>query len=501
MTAGPRICVSLAPRSRQEVAAWSADSASVAGADMVELRLDTIQPALRPGEVAALLSRFELPQIATCRMAAEGGAWSGTEGERVAILRACLAAGPTYVDVELEAAACADLLAASAQRLVVSKHWLEPAAAADLRQCVSRLLELRPGAAKLVMQVQRVEQAIPVLRASETLRGAGIATTGFVMGEESGAGRLLAAACGDAWTYARSPAGSATAVGQWSTTRLRDQLAIGRWAPGFERFALIGDPVRQSLSPTIFNAAFAEAGREALYMPLPGRRFEEVLRLAEHCGIRGLSVTMPFKREALNVAASATDVARRIGAANTLRLQDGSWRAHNTDGEGLLAALEPHVDVTGHRAAVLGAGGAARAAVVALRDAGAHVTLYGRDAARTAKVAADLDCSVGRLADYGPGQADIVVNSTPVGMAATDETPIPTAGLQGEEVVLDMIYRPAVTRFLRAARESGCVAVSGLEMFLEQAAAQHRWWFGQAPAQGIMRRAATLQLEAEREKA
>ena len=501
VTDAPRICLSLAPSSRQELVAWSADPATIAGADMVELRLDTIQPTLRPDEVESLLTSFDLPLIATCRTAAEGGAWSADEAERLAVLRACLAAGATYVDVELDTPAGGELCAANVRRLVVSKHWLDPPSAAQLRQCVARLLELRPGAAKLVVAIKSVDQAIPLLQATEVLRQAGIATMGFVMGEASGAGRLLAAARGDAWIYTRGRLGPATAAGQWSTARLRDQLGVSRWRPSFARFGVVGDPVRQSLSPTIFNAAFAAAEREALYMPMPGERLDDVLRLAEHSGVRGLSVTMPFKRDALRVAVTATDVARRIGAANTLRFEDGAWHAHNTDGEGLLAALVPHIDVAGRQVAVLGAGGAARAAAVSLRDAGGVITLYARDAAKATKVAADIDCTGRLLADYESGVAEVVINATPVGMTETDETPIPTAGLRGEELVLDMIYRPTVTRLLLAARERGCTIVSGLEMFLEQAAAQHVWWFEEAPVVGVMRRAAVVQLEAEMERA
>jgi len=501
VTGAPRICVSLAPSSRQELNAWSANIATVDGADIVELRLDTIQPTLQPAEVESLLALFDLPLIATCRAAKEGGAWSAGEDERFAVLRACLATDAEYVDVEMESAACEQLIAANADRLVISKHWLELPSPAQLQQWVARVLELRPGAAKLVVAIERVDQAVAVLQATKALRHAGVATAGFAMGEASAAGRLLAAARGDAWIYARAPVGAATAAGQWSATRLRDQLLVPRWDPGFERFAVIGDPVRQSLSPAIFNAAFAAAERDALYMPLPGGHFDEVLRLAEQAGVRGLSVTMPFKRDALTASATATEVARRIGAANTLRFEDGAWHAHNTDGEGLLAALGPHVDVVGRGVAVLGAGGAARAAAVSLLDAGAHVTLYARDADRATQVAADIDCAGRRLVDYEPGAAEVVINATPLGMAATDETPIPTAGLRGEELVLDMIYRPSVTRFLRAARERGCTAVSGLEMFLEQAAAQHRWWFEEAPVQGVMRRAAAVLLEAEGERA
>ncbi len=501
VTDAPRICVSLAPSSREQLSAWSVNPETTAGADMVELRLDALQPLVQPAEIIGLLAAFDLPIIATCRAAAEGGAWSAGEDERVAVLRACLAADVAHVDVELDASACEELAAAHASRLVVSKHWLEPPASEELRQCADRLLNLRPGAAKLVVAIESVDQAVPVLRTAEALRREGVATTGFVMGKASAAGRLLAGVRGDAWIYARAPLGAETAAGQWSATRLRDQLDVSRWTPCCARFAVVGDPVRQSLSPTVFNAAFAAAEREALYVPLPSARFDRVLRLAQDSDVRGLSVTMPFKRDALMVAATATDVARRIGAANTLRFDDGAWHAHNTDGEGLLAALTPHRDIAGSRAAVLGAGGAARAAAVALRDAGAQVTLVARDARQAAQVAADIGCTGLRLADYEPGAVEIVINATPAGMTATDETPIPTAGLRGEELVLDMIYRPTVTRLLRAARERGCEVVSGLEMFLGQAAAQHDWWFGEAPVAGVMRQAAELQLEAERKRA
>jgi len=495
----PRICMSVAPATRDDLRGLK-DSTECARPDLVEVRLDAIHPCVDATEVDELVSGFKVPVIATCRTTDQGGGWTGDETARAGVLAAaCRAPEVEFVDVELDASVMPALLGQYRDRLVVSHHWLAPAGGDELRRVVERIIEARPAVAKLVMAIRAAAEAVPLMAAAGQLRAAGIRTAVFGMGEASAGPRLLAASAGDVWTYARSTETAGTAAGQWSVGRLCDQLQISRWRPEFSRYAVVGDPVRQSLSPTVFNAAFAVADRPALYMPLPTSSLADAMALATAGDFAGLSVTMPFKRAALAAATTATEAARCIGAANTLRFKDGTWRAHNTDAEGLDTALRQALDPAGQRVAVLGAGGAARAAAVALGQSGASVTLFARDLERASIVAAAVGCCAARLADYARGMADVVINATPLGMASTTETPIPTASLNGEEVVLDMIYRPRVTRFVREARSRGCLVVDGLEMFLEQAAAQYSWWFGETAPDRVMRRAAIEQLDAEEE--
>jgi 3-dehydroquinate dehydratase/shikimate dehydrogenase len=472
----------------------------VNSADLFELRLDAIVPAVQSSQVPLLVNGWPRAVVATCRSAAEGGAWDGSETARREILRACLASDAAFVDVELESVGIADLIRDHTPRTVVSKHWFTQPTEGELDTTVERILALRPAVAKLVVAISAVDDALPLLRAAERLRAGGVQSCCFPMGPASGAGRLLALGRGDAWTYAAAPVGPVSAAGQWPAHFLRQHLQAGRWRHDDACYAVVGEPIGQSLSPAVFNAAFAAAGIGAHYLPLPAEALAPVLRLAAGTGVTGLSVTMPFKGAALAAAATCTRSARRCGAANTLRAEGGVWRAHNTDGEGLVAALAPVADLAGCSVAVLGAGGAAQAGAAALADAGAGVTMYARDTARADSDAAGrLGVVVRSLAAFPRGEHAVVVNATPVGMGATAETPIPTDRLNGSEVVLDMIYRPCETELLRVAAAAGCRVVSGLEMFLAQARAQYEWWIGEAPPGGIMRRAALEILVAEGE--
>jgi 3-dehydroquinate dehydratase/shikimate dehydrogenase len=480
--------VSWAPRSAEEINARRA--AVVPDADLVELRLDALDPAPSPAEIPALLAGLGLPTIATCRSHDEGGGWRGSEDERLAILQACLEAGADYVDIELDAGACSRIVAEHPTRCVVSRHWEGTPSTAELEAAVRRLVALRPAVGKFVVTPGNPADAIDVLRAGGRLRREGIASCCFALGSAGAASRLLAAARGDAWTYARSPAGDETAAGQWSARRLRDELRLPEWTAGQQLYGVVGDPVRQSLSPAIFNAAFVAEGRRAAYLPLPGGEFDAALRLAGAADVRGLSVTMPFKLEAFERASAATPAAVRAGAANTLRATDSGWEAHNTDGEGVIVALRSAVEPAGARVAVLGAGGAARAAAASLVDVGATVVLCARRPARAAAEANAVGCEHADLADFSRVGADIVVNATPVGMEATAGTPVPTTDLKGSEVVLDMIYRPFQTELLREAGARGCVVIPGLRMFLAQAEAQYRWWFDASAPAGTMEAAA-----------
>jgi 3-dehydroquinate dehydratase/shikimate dehydrogenase len=500
VSSGPRVCISLGVESREHLIGWKT-SGGLGDADLVEVRLDCLDPAVTPDEVAELLDGFAVPVMATCRRGAEGGAWRLDEAARVEVLRACAATGVAYLDIELATAALPEFLEHCRDRVVASHHWATMPDGRAIDAVIGRLRGLRPAMVKLVVPVEVVDGAVRLLPAAAALRAEGIRTAIFPQGEASAAGRLVAAAQGDAWIYARLPGEPGTAAGQWRAALLRHELKVARWRSEYARFSVVGHPVRQSLSPTVFNAAFAAAGAAALYMPLPGHHLGAVLRLAAAGGVGGLSVTMPFKVDALAVSTHATSQARRAGAANTLRRVDGGWEAHNTDGEGLVAALRARGRVRGSRVAILGAGGAARAAAVALQDAGAAPTYLVRDLERAARTAADTGVPCRLLTDYANGDADIIINATPVGMHSTAETPIPTARLNGGEVVLDMIYRPAMTSFLAAATARGCTTVSGLEMFLEQAAAQYRWWLDEAPPDGVMDRAARAQIETEERSA
>jgi shikimate dehydrogenase len=246
---------------------------------------------------------------------------------------------------------------------------------------------------------------------------------------------------------------------------------------------VLGFPVGHSRSPAMMNAAFAELGLDWRYLalPVPPERFAETVRALHASGYRAANVTIPHKLAALEVADEVSDAARAIGAVNTLSLgEDGGIAGYNTDAAGLRDALGEPTPAT---ALVLGAGGAARAAIWALADAGAQVTVWNRTPGRARTLADEL----GVEAAERPGPAEVLVNATSVGLRREDSL----AGLPlvDARVVVDLVYGDAPTPLARWAEERGARLVDGLEVLVRQGARSLTLWTGRDAPVDVMRRA------------
>ncbi len=278
-------------------------------------------------------------------------------------------------------------------------------------------------------------------------------------------------------------------------------------------YGVIGWPLGHTLSPVMQQAALDALGIDAVYTALPTppaqapRRFRDVRagRLA------GINVTIPHKRAAAAAVDDLAPAAARLGAVNTVSLDGGRLCGDNTDLYGFAEALRRGgFDARGARALVLGAGGAARAALHALADAGAaQVVIANRTPARARGLAADLAAGAAAaaaardLADPAlqrdAARADLLVNTTSVGMAggpAPDGLPIPAAWMHARLLVYDIVYRPAMTPLLTAARDAGARTLGGLDMLVLQGAASLERWTGRRAPVDVMRRAARAALDA-----
>jgi shikimate dehydrogenase len=241
------------------------------------------------------------------------------------------------------------------------------------------------------------------------------------------------------------------------------------------------------------NAAFGALRLDAVYLPFPAADIDDFVTFGRAIGLRGASVTTPFKVSLFDRVDEVYSVARRIGAINTIRAIDGRWIGGNTDAAAFLGPLHDRVPLPSTRVAVLGAGGAARAVVVALASSAARVTVHARNRARAEAVAMTVSGEVGPMPPE-PGSWDLLVNTTPVGMYPhTEATPIEAAALTGR-YVYDLVYNPTTTRLLREAAHAGCQTIGGLEMLVAQAHEQFGWWTGEKPPAGVMREAALKRL-------
>jgi len=270
-----------------------------------------------------------------------------------------------------------------------------------------------------------------------------------------------------------------------------------------ELYGVIGNPVRHSLSPMIHNGAFRRLGWNAVYLAFEVKNVEEALRGIRGLGVRGVSVTIPFKTEVLPFLDKIEGLAKKVGAVNTIINRRGRLIGYNTDCEGALEALEEKMDLRGKRVVLLGAGGAARAIGLGLKERGVPLIVVNRSKERGWALSKELRCNylpISSLARMKEGEleADILINATSLGMVPRDgETPIPKKFLKKGMVVMDIVYEPLQTRLLREAKEKGCVTVDGLEMLIRQGMAQFEIWTGRRLKIGEIRKDLRRALERE----
>ena len=447
---------------------------AVVGADLVELRLDSVSDL----DVAGALAGRRTPVVVTCRPAWEGGGFQGSEIERLQILETALQGGADYVDVEFQAQFSDLIRSRGGKQIVVSTHDFE-GVPSDLSD---RLRSMRATGAEIVkaaVLVRSLSDNLSLLRLEPSTH-----TVLIGMGPAGVPTRVLAAHFGSCWSYA----GDGHAPGQIGAERMLDEFRFRQITPRTAIYGVTGSPLAHSLSPAMHNAAFRAAGIDAVYLPMVASSADDFIAFANALGVRGASVTIPYKVDLFRRSDEADPLSRQVGAINTLRREGARWHARNTDVSGFLAPLGHRLQLGGARAVILGNGGAARAVAVALASVGSAVTVYGRNRARADEVA-KLVGGQGASLPVAPKSWDLLVNATPVGTYPnTGETPFDQA-FDGR-VVYDLVYNPARTRLLDEAAAAGCVTIGGLDMLVAQAEDQSAWWLGERPPADLMRLAA-----------
>jgi shikimate dehydrogenase len=256
-------------------------------------------------------------------------------------------------------------------------------------------------------------------------------------------------------------------------------------------YGIIGNPARHSLSPIIHNGAFRRMGINAAYLAFEVKDLEAAVEGIRGLGIRGMSVTMPFKSAIIPFLDHLEEGAIRVQSVNTVLNEGGRLVGYSTDGAGAIEALEGKVDLSGKKILLLGAGGAARAIAFGLIEKGCQVTIANRSVNKGWKLAREIGGISLTLPFQVPQAiaADVIINATSVGMYPNDTlSPIPKDILRKEMAVMDIVYQPLRTRLLAEAEESGCLTLDGLEMLARQGAAQFQIWTGQRPDLGEIKK-------------
>jgi shikimate dehydrogenase len=263
-------------------------------------------------------------------------------------------------------------------------------------------------------------------------------------------------------------------------------------------FGLIGNPVAHSLSPAMHNQAFEATGYNGVYLAFRVTDPATAIKGIKALNFRGVSVTLPHKVAVMEHLDEIDETAAQIGAVNTIVNNQGRLIGFNTDCPGALEALRSQTSLKDKAVALIGAGGAARAIGFGLVSAGGRVTVLNRSRTNGERLAEDLQAEFLPLNACQPNRYEILINTTPVGMhPETEATPIPKGELSKDMVVMDIVYNPLETRFLKEAAAIGCRTINGVAMFVFQGAQQFELWTDQKAPVDVMRQAV---LEALRNK-
>lgn len=464
------------------------------GADLVEVRLDHLRlSVLDRRNLSRIREAVRGPAIATLRSSDEGGR-SGLRGRaREKALRAVLGAGFEYIDLEL--AMDRKLLDEARGRserpgLIASHHFARPASRKEVE---SRLREAcRSGDfGKVAMPCADAGDAVMLASLGVKHSLAGDRFTLIGMGEQGVLTRVCARQMGSSMVYCclqgRPAAPGQLEIGQQSSLDGGDRTVLG----------LLGHPLDHSVSRPMQEAALRRAGMTGAYLNLdipPRELRRDTLDTLCSVGFSGLNVTIPLKEKACSLCDRLSPEAEATGAVNTLMFRGNDIHGENTDVIGFTRAITRKMCIDQEtEALVVGAGGASRAAVFALTRASAHVTVASRTPGRAEKVAADLGAEPVPLTSLRreDRRFDLIVNATPVGTRGVGgAAPIPGRLFSRGTLFFDMVYNPAETRTMKAAKARGARALGGLDMLVNQGAESFRLWTGVSPDVKAMRSAA-----------
>lgn len=492
-----KICISLCAKTAGELAEKIERAAVLA--DVIEVRFDCSAPEqLHQCVEVATAARSEV--LATFRPGSQGGFRDISDDERIDFWNQSNELG--FWGADFEDDQIEDSFYWLWDNRIVSFHDFS-GTPSNLESVYARLAATGANIVKIAVHANRITDAIPLWKLLERAGNEDKKLVPIAMGEAGKWTRILGLAHGSPLAYASLDREGGTAPGQITAGDLIIVYRARDLSGESKVFGLIAGDTSYSMSPYIQNAAISHAGLDAVFLPLQVAGVEEFFRRMVREGsreidlnFRGFAVTNPHKQAVMPLLDSVDETAKAIGAVNTVFLDSGKWHGTNTDAEGFIAPLkERYVSLSGANVAVIGAGGAARACVYALRQEGADVSVLARDTTKAKPLAEEFGARL--LPLEALERPDILVNTTPLGTRGEhqNQTSVSAENLSGIKLVYDLTYNPRETRLLKEAREAGCETLDGLEMLIRQAAAQFKIWSGLEADTAAMRTAAIKRLE------
>jgi 3-dehydroquinate dehydratase / shikimate dehydrogenase len=485
----PRVCVAVTGRDAAEMVEKA--ETLVRDNPFVEFRLDYLS---RPALALPKLKKFaefhpHVVSIATCRRASSGGKFRGSVASQLQLLAKAADSGCQLVDVELQSAERARPEHIQRLRtraaLILSYHDFR--ATKKLEETLAKMVSVPADFYKLVTTATTLADNVAMMKFLEK-HGDRHSLVGLCMGEQGIISRILGVRAGSAFTFAAANPGEETGPGQITAQELLNTYRIEQVDVATRVYGVAGDPVAHSLSPVIMNAALRRENVNGVYLALHAKLLSDLVTCVREIPIHGLSITMPYKEVILKYLDNTDSHTTKVGACNTVvRAQDGKLYGFNTDTAGVVRPLEQRISLHGAKVLVLGAGGAARAAVYGLKERGCEVYILNRTLGPAQKLARSARARLMKRADLKETTFDVIINATPMGMGNAKESPLSEKEINAR-YVFDMVYDPPETRFVQLAKARGAEVIPGLEMFVHQAARQFEIWTGKpAPWDEMLR--------------
>jgi len=492
----PKVCLALSGDTIDDMLAIAESMAR--DNPFLEFRLDYLkQPLAALPKIHRFLETHQyVTAIGTCRRAENGGRFKGSLASQLEVLTKAHASGCQIVDLEIQSALKAKREAIARLRsragLIVSFHDFR--ATRNLDETLEKMLKVPADFYKVVSTATTLSDNVTMMKFSQT-QSDKHALIGLCMGEQGIISRVLSVRAGSVFTFGAVNADLKTAPGQISAGDLRSIYRIDQVDAATRVYGVAGDPIEHSLSPVIMNTALRRENVNGVYLPLHAKTLKDLMRCVREIPLHGLSVTMPYKQSILAHLDNTDAHTTKIGACNTVvRGQDGKLYGFNTDAAGVVRPLEQRLSIENAKVLVLGAGGAARAAVFGLKERGAEIWILNRTSVKGQKLARQAKARTIKRADLRKIAFDVIINATPVGMGNTRDCPLKDEEIQSR-VVFDMVYDPVETHLLQVARAKGIAVIPGVEMFVQQAARQFEIWTGKPAPAGDMLRAVTIALQ------
>ena len=481
------LCISLTERLTVDLIDRMADLSGVA--DIFEIRGDLVTDI----DLLTIRRAATKPLIFTARAASEGGKMKDDDPKRHALLHEAVRRGYDYVDVEYRSGFFDVMTEKAGKGLIVSFHDMT-GTPHDLETLYQGMCNTGADIVKIAISPRSMTDVGHLMELAHRHASAKTPLIAIALGPLGAITRIVGPKYGAPFVYASTGKGHEAAAGQIPADEMDTLYGVKAINSQTKVYGLVGGDVLHSLSPAIHNRGFSECGLDCVFVPLQSDSLAAFFQAFPHLGLSGFSVTRPYKVEMVGRMQAVDATVAQCGSVNTVVVHStGQLHGTSTDGLGIITPLRRRGEIRGKSVMILGAGGAARAAAVALEERGARVRLLARNREKAVQVGAEVGCAAGDLNVLLNAEWDVLINATPVGGGSlAEQSLVPKALLKKGATVLDMVYNPLETRLLREAAEAGCVVISGFEMLLAQAAAQFEVWTGSEAPIDAMRSAALL---------